>query len=44
MFDVVVVSFNNSKALDYLLHGDLILKRGNIVVVDTDNGLQLAVV
>ena len=44
MFDVVVVSFNNSKSLDYLLHGDLILKRGNIVVVDTDNGLQLAVV
>lgn len=44
MFDVVVVSFNNCKSLDYLLHGDLILKRGNIVVVDTDNGLQLAVV
>ena len=44
MFDVVVVSFNNSKSLDYLLHGDFILKRGNIVVVDTDNGLQLAVV
>lgn len=44
MFDVVVVSFNNSNTVDYLLYGDLVLKRGNIVVVDTDNGLQLAVV
>lgn len=44
MFDVVVVSFNNSNTVDYLLYGDLVLKRDNIVVVDTDNGLQLAVV
>lgn len=44
MYDVVVVSFNNSKSIDYLLHGDLVLKRGNLVVVETDNGLQLATV
>ena len=44
MFDVVVVSFNNSNTVDYLLYGDLVLKRDNIVVVDTENGLQLAVV
>ncbi len=44
MYDVVVVSFLNSKAIDYLLYGDLVLKRDNLVVVETDNGLQLAVV
>lgn len=44
MYDVVVVSFYNNKTIDYLLHGDLDLKRGNLVVVDTDNGLQLAIV
>lgn len=44
MYDVVVVSLNNSKSVDYLLHGALVLKRGNLVVVDTDNGFQLAVV
>ena len=44
MYDVVVVSFCNNKTIDYLLHGDLDLKRGNLVVVDTDNGLQLAIV
>ncbi len=44
MYDVVVVSYVNSKTIDYLLHGDLVLKRGNLVVIDTDNGLQLAIV
>lgn len=44
MYDVVVVSFYNNKTIDYLLYGDLDLKRGNLVVVDTDNGLQLAIV
>lgn len=44
MFDVVVVSINSSKSVDYLLYGDLELKRGNIVVVNSDNGLQLATV
>ena len=44
MYDVVVVSFVNSKSIDYLSYGNLVLKRGNLVVVETDNGLQLAVV
>lgn len=44
MYDVVVVSFVNGKNVDYLLYGDLILKRGDLVIAETDNGLQLAVV
>ncbi len=44
MYDVVVVSYNNIRNIDYLLYGDLVLNRGNIVVVETDNGLQLATV
>lgn len=44
MYDVVVVSFVNSKSIEYLSYGDLVLKRDNLVVVETDNGLQLAVV
>lgn len=44
MYDVVAVSFVSSNNADYLLYGDLVLKRGNLVVVETDNGLQLAVV
>ena len=44
MYDVVAVSFNNSKSIDYLLYDNLSLKRGNFVVVETDNGLQLGIV
>ncbi len=44
MYDVVVVSYTNSKIIDYLLYDNVVLHCGDFVVVETTNGLQLAVV
>ena len=40
MIDVVAVSFNNT--IDYVSCGDLSLKRGNFVIIECDNGVQMA--
>ena len=40
MIDVVAVSFNNT--IDYVSCSDLNLKRGNFVIIECDNGVQMA--
>ena len=40
MIDVVAVSFNNT--IDYVSCSDLSLKRGNFVIIECDNGVQMA--
>ena len=41
MLDVVVVSSEATKNLYYLSPGDLDLKRGDIVIFETENGLMI---
>ncbi len=42
MIDVVVVSFSNTKYIDFYDYNNLNLKKDDMVVIDTDNGLQIA--
>lgn len=42
MFDVITVSFENTKNLYFFSPNNLKLKKGDQIVVDTDNGLLIA--
>ena len=44
MFDVLVVSFDNSKQMAFLSPNELSFSVGDKVVVSTENGFQLATV
>lgn len=44
MYDVVGVVLNNSNELSYFSPNDLKLKENDIVIVDTENGLQIGTV
>lgn len=44
MIKVIVVSFNNTKHIEFVEESDLELKLGDIVVVENENGLYLATV
>ncbi len=44
MYDVVAVAFNMTKSIYFFSPNDLVLKKGDKVIVETENGLQCGVV